>query len=95
MSFSTTMQFFRLFFTLEIVTKICEFTNDYADTHHEEKSSYEWTPITPDEFYKYLGLIIYMGIVQISSLEVYWSKDVLYLDFHFPSNIIPKTLQSN
>ena len=82
------MQFFKLYFSLHIVQQICNYTNLYASIHGEEKSSYDWTDITPDEFYKYLGLIIYMGLVPISLVEVFWSQDVIYC-FPFPQSVLP------
>ena len=98
MAFTTALQFFQLFFTLEIVIKICDFTNLYAQIHRDEKISYEWTDMTPDEFYSYLGLIIYMGLVPISSLEVFWSQDELYR-FPFPQSVMSlqrfKAINSN
>ena len=87
MAFTTAVQFLKLFFTLEIVTHICDFTNLYAELKQKEKSSYDWTNIGPDEFYQYIGLIIYMGLVPLSSLEVFWSQDELYR-FPFPQSVM-------
>ena len=82
-AFSSAIDFFRMYFSLYIVQQICDFTNAYADAPIDEKRSYKWTAITPDEFYHYLSIIIFVGIVPISRLDKLWSKLSIY-SFPFP-----------
>ena len=72
-----------MYFSLHIVQQICDFTNLYAEDHIHETKTYKWTTLAPDEFYHYLSIIIYMGIVPISRLDKFWSKKSIY-SFPFP-----------
>ena len=57
--FTTALDFFKLFFTLELVSEICTFTNTQAMLNLSEDSAYgdkgKWNPVTPEEMYHYIG----------------------------------------
>ena len=82
------IDFFKLFFTLEFVTKICQFTNLYAEANIHQFVSYgskdgSWSDehhVTPPEFYKFMGLLIYMGLHSLPNLKLYWSSSWIYFN---------------
>jgi hypothetical protein len=70
--YTRAMDFFCLFFSTAIVTTICDNTNIYGWLHIMEKTTYRngdngWDDVSPVEFHKFLGLILYMGIVKVQS----------------------------
>ncbi|KAH8036522.1 hypothetical protein HPB51_001341 [Rhipicephalus microplus] len=72
------LDFFRLFFTAEVIRAICLNTNKYAWAHILEKPTYSekdgsWKEVTPEEMMKFIGLLMYMGILELPRLNLYWS----------------------
>ena len=47
----------------------------------------QWKPSTSEEMLKFLGIIIEMGLVQMTEIEYYWSKSKL-----FGSEVIQNTM---
>ena len=78
--FLNAVDFFKLFFTMDIVVQICTFTNIYATEHGPQKPSVfqGWFELCPDEFYRFCGLIMYAGIVQVPNIDRFWCKKSLY-----------------
>ncbi|XP_062609518.1 piggyBac transposable element-derived protein 4-like [Saccostrea cucullata] len=82
--FREPMDFLKLFLTEALVFSICVATNDYANMliSRGERSSYasqgNWTPLTEEELYRFLGIILYMSVVKFQTLERYWSTQALY-----------------
>ena len=74
------VDFFKLYFTLDIVSHICQYTNAYALEHGPEKPSMfkGWYDFTPDEFYRFCGLIMYAGLVKAPSIDRFWCTKSLY-----------------
>ncbi|XP_072143441.1 piggyBac transposable element-derived protein 4-like [Dermacentor andersoni] len=92
--FARAVDFFALFFTAEIITEICDMTNKYAWMHILEKQSYSerdgsWKQVTPDEMKKFIGLLIYMGIVQVPRLHCYWNTRKLFSGL-LPPSVMPR-----
>ncbi|KAH9372088.1 hypothetical protein HPB48_017429 [Haemaphysalis longicornis] len=81
--FLTAMDFFPLFFSAEVVGTICDNSNKYAWTRILEKPTHarpdgSWEEVTPSELLKFIGLVIYMGIVKVPRLKLYWNIGSLY-----------------
>ena len=82
----TAVEFFKLFFTEELVNNIVRHTNSYAVEHITEGThrSYaqgdgSWKDTTPEEIYRLIALLIYFGLVKIGiSVSRYWSTKTLY-----------------
>lgn len=92
--FLRALDFFLLFFTTELVTAMCENTNKYAWAHILEKPTYSerdgsWKNVSPDEMMKFIGLLIYMGIVQLPRLHLYWSTAELFSGL-IPRGVMPR-----
>ncbi|XP_029180534.2 uncharacterized protein LOC114948124 [Acropora millepora] len=69
---TTALEFFHLFFTAEMINKICEHTNSYAIQNISDGS---WKDVTPEEINKLIALLIYFSLVRIQScVEDYWSR---------------------
>lgn len=84
-SLTRAVDFFKLFFTLTLVEELCGFSNAYAilNASKDRGASYlgadgNFAYITPDEMYSYIALLIYMGFVQLPSIDRYWSTKTLY-----------------
>ena len=79
------VDFFNLFFTVDMIHSICINTNDYANQHIFEgtqsyvKSDGSWQDVTPNEIKRLIALLIYFGLVKVvGTVEKYWSKKSLY-----------------
>jgi hypothetical protein len=80
---NTALDFFRLFFTVELIHEICQYTNAYGWNLMVSKPYYgnrdgAWIETNPAELDKLISLIIYMGLVKVSSFHRYWSTKTLY-----------------
>ena len=51
------IDFFCLFFTVDIVQQMCDWTNEYAESVGEHRKSLytRWTKVDVDEFYRFIG----------------------------------------
>ena len=81
--YTKAIDFFCLFFTIDLIHDICHATNVYAWLHILDKQTYSsrdgsWDEVDCKEFYKYIGLLIYMGFVRVHSIDRYWSTSSLY-----------------
>lgn len=77
------IDFFQLFFTMELMARICEYTNSYAWAAMADKCYYgdrhgAWIETTPQELNKLIALVLYCGLVNVSSFHRYWSTKTLY-----------------
>ncbi|XP_065284782.1 piggyBac transposable element-derived protein 4-like isoform X1 [Dermacentor albipictus] len=74
---------FRLFFTVEVIAKICRNTNKYAWSMILEKPTYSeadgsWKEVTRTEMMTFIGVLLYMGIVELPRLHLYWGTSSLF-----------------
>jgi len=53
---------------------MCTYTYDYANTVGPPKPSLyqSWSNTYPEEFYRFIGLLMYRSIVQVPNIEEYW-----------------------
>lgn len=49
-----------------------------------------WKPVTLSEMRKFLGIVLYMGLVRYPNIEAYWSTHPIY-----KNNLIPKIMPRN
>lgn len=81
---ATPYDFFSLFVDDEIINLIVTETNRYAEQQQQkpnikQKSRIKnWTPTDPDEIRNFLGIILWMGLVQMPSLSSYWKKEGIF-----------------
>jgi hypothetical protein len=75
---------YRYFITDEIIGLMVRETNRYAEQHMETQKltkrskTLQWKPTTNEEMFKFLGIIIEMGLVQMPEIDYYWSKSKLF-----------------
>ncbi|XP_067099761.1 piggyBac transposable element-derived protein 4-like isoform X1 [Osmerus mordax] len=79
---SQEINFFMLFFTEAVVTDICRFTNQQGwalvlncPTYSSYKGT--WMEVTVNEFYTFLGLLIYMGFSVLPDSHRHWGTKSL------------------
>ena len=68
---TTAVEFFNLFFTVELINNIVTHTNSYAYEHivtHQSyaKSDGSWQEATADEIRRLIAILIYFGVARIS-----------------------------
>lgn len=93
--FLSAMDFFLLFFSTQVLDTICKNTNKYAWTKILEKPTHarsdgSWEEITTAEMLKFIGLVIYMGIVKVPRLKRYWNVGNIYGGL-LPPRIMPRS----
>ncbi|XP_008421750.1 piggyBac transposable element-derived protein 4-like [Poecilia reticulata] len=76
-------ELFLLFFSADTVKTICDNTNRYAAKNQARGKKYKWVKVDTDELYKFLGLLIYMSLVQLPCVQDYWKQN------HFLSVLTP------
>ncbi|XP_028407178.1 piggyBac transposable element-derived protein 4-like [Dendronephthya gigantea] len=79
------IEFFRLFFTREMLQEVVTHTNSYAHIKTAQKpSSYTnkegvWTPTNLEEIERLIAFLVYAGLVKVDGdIENYWSIKTLY-----------------
>nr|CAI5836004.1 unnamed protein product [Callosobruchus analis] len=93
----STYSCFRSIVDDKIIDEMVNQTNLYAsqvmaDSEDVSKESRlnRWVPTDKEEMLKFIGIVAYMGMVRMPSLEKYWSNDEL---FHI--SIIPRIMPRN
>lgn len=75
----TPYDYYNLFVDDEVVIFLVEETNRYANQNITRGSFQStlrtWVPTDPQEMRGFLGIIMYMGLVQMTSIKHYWRKD--------------------
>lgn len=66
-----------------MIATLCENSNKYGWMKILEKPTHarsdgSWEEVTPDEMMRFIGLIIYMGLVKVPCLKLYWNVGELY-----------------
>ncbi|XP_036445586.1 piggyBac transposable element-derived protein 4-like isoform X3 [Colossoma macropomum] len=75
---------FQLFFSTDVVGALVQNTNQ--NTKHI-KTAHSWKELSVEEFYRFLGLVLYTGLVKAPSLPCYWSSKSLF-KFEFPASVM-------
>ena len=75
---TTELDFFKLYFTEELVDHLVRFTNAYADANFARAPSYansegNWELTTQDEMYRFLACLVLMGMCRFPIIDDYWS----------------------
>ena len=72
---------FRTFFAEEILNLITDQTNIYEkgkkQSSNQRKTS-KWKDVSKKEIESFLGLVILMGINDLPTIRLYWSKDMVF-----------------
>ncbi|XP_040203818.1 piggyBac transposable element-derived protein 4-like [Rana temporaria] len=76
------LAYLQLFLTDEVIEKIVTETNRYQEqqsspTHQKFTRGRKWEPVTKDDIWKFLGLIILQGVVGKPLQKWYWTTNKL------------------
>lgn len=85
----TPLQSFQLFFSRSVIQTIVRNTNSYAERKAEAGKTFLWVPLTVNEFYSSLALVLYMGLVKVDTLMDYWERKSIY-SFPYPQSIMSR-----
>lgn len=78
------MQHIQLFFfTTSVIDTIIRSTNAFAEKRAEAGKKFTWKPLEVKDFVTYIGIVIYMGLVNAKSVVDYWARKDIY-SFPFP-----------
>ncbi|XP_066518900.1 piggyBac transposable element-derived protein 4 [Hoplias malabaricus] len=81
------LQLFQLFFSTSVVQTIVQNTNKFAEKSAAAGKKMKWKPVSVNEFYSYISLIIFMGLVKAKRLTDYWSQSLIY-KFPYPASVM-------
>ncbi|XP_031729806.1 M-phase phosphoprotein 8 isoform X2 [Anarrhichthys ocellatus] len=74
---------FQLFFSASVVRKIIDNTN--ANAAKRKQAGLKWEVLTVKDFYIFLSIIIFTGLVTVHNRSDYWRKKCPY-NFQFPGD---------
>ena len=78
---STPLDAFTLFFSDEVIKKLCQWTNEKAQVffneHPEKKKIHNliWREVTKSDMYTFLALLLAMGLNPLPKMHDYWAND--------------------
>uniref|UniRef100_A0A667YAH4 PiggyBac transposable element-derived protein domain-containing protein n=1 Tax=Myripristis murdjan TaxID=586833 RepID=A0A667YAH4_9TELE len=76
---------FQLFFSASVVRTIIDNTNANAAKRLQAGKKYVWRPLMMPDFYTFMAIIIFSGLVSVHHRADYWKKKWPY-NFSFPSD---------
>ena len=79
---SSPAELFKQYFDLDIVQKICDATNEYAERNKDKHPVMYWyfSPMTPDDFYALVGIFVHLGYRKIPRYRLMWTPTSLCYD---------------
>lgn len=82
---STPLDVFRLFFNDDLMTLLVEETNRYAELsllcrqHSECSRMRKWQPVTREEMWTFLGILMWQGLYPLPVEKEYWVSPLSYI----------------
>lgn len=75
---------FQLIFSVTVVNRLIQNTNANAAKRKQAGMSFKWEVLTAKDFYIFLAIILFTGLVTVHHRSDYWRKTWPY-NFPFPS----------
>ncbi|XP_063078352.1 piggyBac transposable element-derived protein 4-like [Engraulis encrasicolus] len=72
---------FSHFYDVPVLRLLCECTNKNAEKNQQAGKKFTWTTISPGEMKQFIGLLIYMSVLELPKISDYWRQDTI---FHVP-----------
>ncbi|XP_051502197.1 piggyBac transposable element-derived protein 4-like [Myxocyprinus asiaticus] len=72
------LELFQLYFSVQVVETLCENTNKNGLRRYAQGKRTPWFPLTIQEMFHYLGLLIFMGLLRTRKIRDHWSNHRLY-----------------
>ncbi|CAI5670452.1 unnamed protein product [Oreochromis niloticus] len=83
------LSLFQLFFSVPVVQTIIQNTNANAARRKAAGIKFQWTDLTVKDFYIFLAIIVFTGLVSIHHRADYWKREWPY-NFHFPQEYMSR-----
>ncbi|KAJ8369439.1 hypothetical protein SKAU_G00094670 [Synaphobranchus kaupii] len=78
-----------LFFSESVMKTVCDNTNKNGERRKAQGKKTNWFPVSVQEMYRYLSLVIYMGLLRANNMATYWSRNRLY-KLAFTESVMPR-----
>ncbi|XP_033748367.1 piggyBac transposable element-derived protein 4-like isoform X2 [Pecten maximus] len=72
------LDFFHLIFPESLYDKLAQQTNTYAAKRIREKADSSWQATSPTEIKTFLGIVIFMSLLDLPTAKMYWSSDWMF-----------------
>ncbi|KAM9481429.1 piggyBac transposable element-derived protein 4-like isoform 2-T2 [Clarias gariepinus] len=83
------MSLFKQFFSERAVSTLCDNTNAQAAKATAKGHKYKWTDVGITEMYHYIGLVFYMAMVKLPSIQDYWRQSSIFT-VPFPAKVMSR-----
>lgn len=83
------LQLFQIFMSESVVKTIVTNTNTFARKRAQAGKRFAWFPLTVQEFYTYIGIIIFTGLIPLKTFNDYWSEEAIY-GLPFPRSVMSR-----
>ncbi|XP_060788789.1 piggyBac transposable element-derived protein 4-like [Neoarius graeffei] len=85
----TPLDLFKIFVSEDAVETLCHNTNKQAARSIARGAKYRWVDVGVAEFYRFFGLIFYMGMVKMKQVNDYWRRHSIFT-LPFPAQAITR-----
>ncbi|XP_029288116.1 piggyBac transposable element-derived protein 3 [Cottoperca gobio] len=82
-------EIFSHFFDAEVFKLLCENTNKNAARNLERGRKFVWTKLTPEEMKKFIGMLLYMSVLDLPKMSDFWRKQTIF-HVSFPATIMSR-----